>query len=50
MYNQIGKRDSLTKEQRDYRNNYGKVPTQEELKQVRNYRESKNRLVEMDVI
>jgi len=47
MYNQIGKRDSLTKEQREYRNSYGKVPTERELAQVRAYKHSKNRLVEM---
>jgi hypothetical protein len=50
MYNQIGHRDNLTKEQRDYRNRYGKVPTENELKQVRSYRESKNKLVEMEVV
>jgi hypothetical protein len=47
MYNQIGKRDSLTKEQRDYRNNYGKIPTPDEMKQIIEYRHSKHRLVEM---
>jgi hypothetical protein len=47
MYNQTGRRDNLTKEQREYRDNYGKVPTQNELQQLIEYRHSKHRLVEM---
>jgi hypothetical protein len=46
MYNQIGKRDRLTREQRAYRERYGKVPTEREMKQVREYRQSKERLVD----
>jgi hypothetical protein len=50
MYNQTGRRDRLTKEQKEYRIRYGKLPTQKELEQVREYQRSKNRLVSMEIL
>jgi hypothetical protein len=47
MNNQKGK---LTAEQRSFLKRYDKIPTKNELKQVRSYKESKNRMVEMEVL
>jgi hypothetical protein len=50
MYNQIGKRDNLSPEDKDFLLRYGKLPTKNELKQVRDNEVSPYREVDIEVL